>query len=90
MISVRSIAHGGATGCTNALKRPRRSPGMRPAGRGGYHASCPVACDRNLRELCIEAGGDWRRLVELARVSRATLYRQLRQHGLRLRQFRDS
>lgn len=45
---------------------------------------------RRLRELCIEAGGDWRRLVELARVSRATLYRQLRDHGLRLRQFRDS
>lgn len=45
---------------------------------------------QRLRGLCIEAGGDWRRLVELARVSRATLYRQLRQHGLRLRQFRDS
>jgi len=33
---------------------------------------------------------DWRRLVELTRVSRSTLYRQLRDHGLSLRQFRHS
>jgi len=43
-----------------------------------------------LRELCIETAGDWRRLVELTRVSRSTLYRQLRDHGLNLRQFRHS
>jgi len=43
-----------------------------------------------LRELCIETAGDWRRLVELTRVSRSTLYRQLRDHGLSLRQFRHS
>jgi DNA-binding NtrC family response regulator len=45
---------------------------------------------QRLRALCEEAGGDWRRLVQITRLSRATLYRQLRECGLQLRHFRHS
>ncbi len=43
-----------------------------------------------LRDLCVEAAGDWRRLVELTCLSRASLYRHLGKHGLHLRHFRHS
>jgi DNA-binding NtrC family response regulator len=43
-----------------------------------------------LRALCAEGAGDWRRILQLTRMSRAKLYRLLQKHGLQLRHFRQS
>ncbi|HET7601896.1 MAG TPA: sigma 54-interacting transcriptional regulator [Gemmatimonadales bacterium] len=88
-VIARAVAHcGGASIGVVEMAKAMRDNFVAPIELEDY--SRRVEERERLRALCVEGAGDWRRIVHLAGVSRAKLYRQLQKHGLQLRHFRHS